>query len=74
MLRPDVAFKSSPSQAIVPARFYLHVLQIVPLKSHKGKTEYNFMVGKGSFGDAEAEQQVESVRFSVKSGLNIEVS
>ncbi|RUS20247.1 subtilase family-domain-containing protein [Endogone sp. FLAS-F59071] len=68
----DVAVKSSPRQAIVPALFRLHVLQIVPLKSHKGKTEYTFMVGKGSFGDADAEQQVESVRFSVKSGLNIE--
>ncbi|RUP47401.1 hypothetical protein BC936DRAFT_145776 [Jimgerdemannia flammicorona] len=68
----DVTVRSLPGQAIVPAGFYLHVLQLVPLKSHKGKIEYTFTVGKGSYGEAHAEEQIETRRLAVKSGLTIE--
>ncbi|KAI9495709.1 hypothetical protein BDB00DRAFT_870251 [Zychaea mexicana] len=55
-----------------PARFMLHLLQLVPKKNQKDKQTYTFLLGSGSFGDSSSEDQVITVRFAVRGGLNME--
>lgn len=68
-----VTIRSKSIKATSPSNFYLHVMQLVPLKSRKGKTEYSFQIGKGSYSKPDAEEQTETRSFAVRSGLNIEV-
>jgi tripeptidyl-peptidase-2 len=56
-----------------PARFMLHLLQLVPKKNQKNKHAYTFMLGDGSSGDPESNDQVIKKSFSVRGGLNLEV-
>lgn len=56
-----------------PARFMLHLLQCVPKKSQKNKQTYSFLLGSGSYGDADSEDQVVTKRFAVRGGLVLEV-
>ncbi|KAI9310690.1 subtilase family-domain-containing protein [Dichotomocladium elegans] len=55
-----------------PARFMLHLLQLVPKQNQKKKQTYNLLLGSGSFGDVGSEDQVIVVRFAVRGGLNME--
>ncbi|KAI8146465.1 hypothetical protein BJV82DRAFT_598642 [Fennellomyces sp. T-0311] len=55
-----------------PARFMLHLLQLVPKKNQKNKQTYGMLLGSGSFGDTSSEDQVITVRFAVRGGLNME--
>lgn len=63
----------APNADTAPARFMLHLLQLVPQQNQKGKHAYSFMLGNGSFGDPRSDEQVIKKRFSVRGGLNLEV-
>ena len=69
-----MTLKFSTSQATSPARFWLHMIQLLPQKrftSHE--REYLFSLGQGSYGDGNGEEQVEKRRFAVRGGITLEV-
>ncbi|KAI9271277.1 subtilase family-domain-containing protein [Helicostylum pulchrum] len=63
----------APAADTAPARFMLHLLQLVPKQNQKNKHAYSFMLGNGSFGNPHSDQQVIKKVFSVRGGLNLEV-
>ena len=67
-----LTLRSKSNVDTCPARFMLHLLQLVPKKSQKDKQTYTFLLGSGSFGDSNSEDQVITVRFAVRGGLNME--
>ncbi|KAI8884711.1 hypothetical protein K501DRAFT_247452 [Backusella circina FSU 941] len=69
----NLVLKSRAPIETSPARFMLHLLQVVPKKSQKNKHAYSFMLGDGSSGDPESNDQVIKKTFSVRGGLNLEV-
>lgn len=69
----DVVIKARAPNATAPARFMLHLLQLVPKQNQKNKHAYSFMLGNGSFGDPSSDEQVITKRVSVRGGLNLEV-
>ncbi|KAF7727019.1 tripeptidyl-peptidase II Tpp2 [Apophysomyces ossiformis] len=56
-----------------PGRFMLHLLQLIPKKSQKNKQTYTFMLGSGSYGNPDSNEEVITKRFAVKGGLTLEV-
>lgn len=56
-----------------PARFMLHLLQILPQRSQKHKQTYTFLLGSGSYGSSTSDDQVVNVCFAVRGGFNLEV-
>lgn len=69
----QLRLRSRAPENTSPARFMLHLLQLVPKKNQKNKQAYSFMLGSGSYGDPNADDQVITVRFAVRGGLNMEV-
>lgn len=70
----DLTIKArAPGVDTAPARFMLHLLQLVPQQNHKDKHTYTFMLGSGSYGDPHSDEQVIKKSFSVRGGLNLEV-
>ncbi|KAL0088936.1 subtilase family-domain-containing protein [Phycomyces blakesleeanus] len=57
----------------VPARFMLHLLQLIPKKSQKNKQTYSFVLGSGTYSNSDSEEEVIVKRFAVRGGLNLEV-
>lgn len=68
-----LTLRSKSQVETCPARFMLHLLQLVPQKNQKKKQTYTFLLGSGSFGHSNSEDQVITVRFAVRGGLNLEV-
>ncbi|CAO0794467.1 unnamed protein product [Mucor circinelloides] len=69
----ELVIKAHAPADTAPARFMLHLLQLVPKQNQKKKHTYTFMLGAGSFGDPESDDQVIKKHFSVRGGLNLEV-
>ncbi|GES95610.1 tripeptidyl-peptidase 2-like [Rhizophagus clarus] len=70
----DLALKFSASQATSPARFWLHMIQLLPQKRFTAhEREYMFSLGQGSYGDGNGEEQVEKRRFAVHGGVTLEI-
>jgi tripeptidyl-peptidase-2 len=69
----ELVIKAKAPAETAPARFMLHLLQLVPKQNQKNKHAYSFMLGNGSYGDPESDQQVIKKHFSVRGGLNLEV-
>jgi tripeptidyl-peptidase-2 len=69
----ELVIKAKAPADTAPARFMLHLLQLVPKQNQKGKHAYSFMLGSGSYGNPESDEQVIKKRFSVRGGLNLEV-
>ena len=69
-----LTLRSKSQVETCPARFMLHLLQLVPQKNQKKKQTYTFLLGSGSFGNTNSEDQVITVRFAVRGGLNLEVN
>ena len=69
----ELVIKARATADAAPARFMLHLLQLVPRQNQKGKHAYSFMLGNGSFSDTRSDEEVIKKRFSVRSGLNLEV-
>lgn len=69
----ELVIKARAPVGTAPARFMLHLLQLVPKQNQKGKHAYSFMLGNGSYGDPESDEQIIKKRFSVRGGLNLEV-
>ncbi|KAI8069082.1 uncharacterized protein B0P05DRAFT_551505 [Gilbertella persicaria] len=63
----------APADSTAPARFMLHLLQLVPQQNQKKKQVYGFALGNGSFGDSSADEQIIKKHFAVRGGLNLEV-
>ncbi|CAO3593980.1 unnamed protein product [Absidia cylindrospora] len=70
----ELTLRVNAASATSPARFMLHLLQLVPNKSQKNKQSYTFLLGSGSYGDPKTGDQVIVKRFSVRGGLNLEVA
>ncbi|ORX58714.1 subtilisin-like protein, partial [Hesseltinella vesiculosa] len=70
----ELTLRARAPQGTSPARFMLHLLQLIPCKSQKDKQTYTFMLGSGSFANPDTEDQVIVKRFGVKGGLNLEVA
>ncbi|KAI8076819.1 uncharacterized protein BX664DRAFT_362744 [Halteromyces radiatus] len=70
----ELTIRAKAPSGTSPARFMLHLLQLVPKKSQKHKQTYSFLLGAGSFGDPKSEDQVIVKRFAVRGGLNLEVA
>ncbi|KAI8330140.1 hypothetical protein EDC96DRAFT_612213 [Choanephora cucurbitarum] len=64
---------TSPNNDTSPARFMLHLLQLVPQQNQKKKHAYSFAIGSGSYGHSSSDEQIVKKRFSVRGGLNLEV-
>ncbi|CAG8479878.1 12439_t:CDS:10 [Acaulospora colombiana] len=70
----DVTIKFSSRLIASPARFWLHMIQLLPQKRFTSEEhEYFFVLAKGSYGDGNGEEQVERKRFSVCGGVTIEI-
>lgn len=69
----ELVIKAKSPAETAPARFMLHLLQLVPKQNQKNKHAYSFMLGNGSYGDPQSEEQVITKHFSVHGGLNLEV-
>ncbi|KAI8339132.1 hypothetical protein BC941DRAFT_422188 [Chlamydoabsidia padenii] len=70
----ELTIRAKAPSGTSPARFMLHLLQLVPNKSQKDKQTYTFLLGAGSFGDPKTEDEVIVKRFAVRGGLNLEVA
>lgn len=70
----ELTIRAKAPSGTSPARFMLHLLQLVPNKSQKNKQTYTFLLGAGSYGDPKTEDQVIVKRFAVRGGLNLEVN
>lgn len=70
----ELTLRAKAPSGTSPARFMLHLLQLVPNKSQKNKQTYTFLLGAGTYGDPKTEDQVIVKRFAVRGGLNLEVS
>ncbi|ORZ14024.1 hypothetical protein BCR42DRAFT_417878 [Absidia repens] len=70
----ELTLRAKAPSGTSPARFMLHLLQLVPNKSQKNKQTYTFLLGAGSYGDPKTEDQVIVKRFAVRGGLNLEVA
>ncbi|CAO3640999.1 unnamed protein product [Mucor hiemalis] len=69
----ELVIKARGAENAAPARFMLHLLQLVPKQNQKGKHAYSFMIGNGSHSDSKSDEEVITKRFSVRGGLNLEV-
>lgn len=69
----ELVIKAKAPADTAPARFMLHLLQLVPKQNQKNKHAYGFTLGDGSYGSSDSEEQVIKKRFSVRGGLNLEV-
>ncbi|KAG1467187.1 hypothetical protein G6F56_004548 [Rhizopus delemar] len=69
----ELVIKSRSPIETSPARFMLHLLQLVPKQNQKGKHAYSFLLGDGSFGDPYSEEQVVRKRFSVRANFTLEL-
>lgn len=69
----DITLKAHAPLKTAPARFALHLMQLVPQKSHKKRHAFSLMLGNGSFGDPSSDEQVIRKRVSVRGGLSLEV-
>lgn len=69
----DVVIKARAPAETAPARFMLHLLQLVPKQNQKKKHAFSFLLGNGSFGDPSSDEQVITKRVSVRGGFNLEV-
>ncbi|KAI9469712.1 MAG: subtilase family-domain-containing protein [Benjaminiella poitrasii] len=69
----EITIKANAPAETAPARFMLHLLQLVPKQNQKEKHAYSFMLGNDSYGDPESEKQIIKKHVSVRGGLNLEV-
>ncbi|KAG2195613.1 hypothetical protein INT47_005981 [Mucor saturninus] len=69
----ELIIKARAPADTAPARFMLHLLQLVPQQNQKEKHAYSFNLGTGSYGDPRSDEQVIKKKFSVRGGLNLEV-
>ncbi|CAG8464842.1 3190_t:CDS:10 [Ambispora leptoticha] len=70
----DVVLRFSATQNTDPAHFLLHMIQLLPQSRYtKQEREYHFMLGKGSYGDSNGDEQIEKKRFAVVGGVTLEV-
>ncbi|KAI7907246.1 uncharacterized protein BX663DRAFT_495304 [Cokeromyces recurvatus] len=69
----EVTIKAHANTETAPARFMLHLLQLVPKQNQKKKHAYSFLLGNDSYGDPESEKQIIKKHVSVRGGLNLEV-
>ncbi|CAG8454666.1 15829_t:CDS:10 [Acaulospora morrowiae] len=70
----DVTIKFSSNSHTSPARFWLHMIQLLPQRRFTNQEhEYYFALAKGSYGDGNGEEQIEKKRFSVRGGVTIEI-
>ncbi|CEP17397.1 hypothetical protein [Parasitella parasitica] len=70
----ELVIKAHAPVDTAPARFMLHLLQLIPKQNQKTKQVYNFMLGAGSFGNPDSDDQVIRKHFAVRGGLNLEVA
>ncbi|KAG1356236.1 hypothetical protein G6F62_002135 [Rhizopus arrhizus] len=69
----ELVIKSRAPAETSPARFMLHLLQLVPKQNQKGKHAYSFLLGDGSFGNPSSEEQIIKKHFSVRANLTLEL-
>ncbi|KAI7869183.1 hypothetical protein BDF14DRAFT_1785690 [Spinellus fusiger] len=69
----ELTIRSKSPTDTHPARFLLHLLQLVPKKSQKNKRTYGFTLGAGSYASTDSDKEVVTKRFAVRGGLNMEV-
>ncbi|CAG8610460.1 383_t:CDS:2, partial [Dentiscutata heterogama] len=72
---PDgVTLKSTTKKSTSPASFWLHMVQLLPLRRFTyQEREYFFSFGKGSYGDGTGEEQIEKKNFAVCGGVTMEI-
>ncbi|CEG66665.1 hypothetical protein RMATCC62417_03204 [Rhizopus microsporus] len=69
----ELVIKSRAPVETSPARFMLHLLQLVPKQNQKGKHAFSVLLGDGSFGNPASEEQTISRRLSVRPNLTLEL-
>ncbi|KAI9279744.1 hypothetical protein BY458DRAFT_501519 [Sporodiniella umbellata] len=69
----ELVIKSHSPVETSPARFMLHLLQLIPKENQKSKHAYSFLLGDGSFGNPSSEAQVVKKRFSIRANFTLEV-
>ncbi|CEJ03744.1 hypothetical protein RMCBS344292_17722 [Rhizopus microsporus] len=69
----ELVIKSRAPVETSPARFMLHLLQLVPKQNQKGKHAFSILLGDGSFGNPASEEQTISRRLSVRPNLTLEL-
>ncbi|CAG8455950.1 13834_t:CDS:10 [Funneliformis caledonium] len=70
----DLTIKFSTTKPTSPARFRLHMMQLLPQKRFTSHEVANyFFLGQGSYGDGNGEEQIEKKRFAVRGGITLEV-
>ncbi|CAG8643412.1 13260_t:CDS:2, partial [Cetraspora pellucida] len=70
----DVTLKFATNKTTSPALFWLHMIQLLPLRrfTHQER-EYTLYFAKGSYGDGSGNEQIEKRSFSVCGGLTMEI-
>ncbi|KAI8983667.1 hypothetical protein BDB01DRAFT_850343 [Pilobolus umbonatus] len=69
----ELTLRSHSPVETAPARFMLHLLQLIPKRNQKNSHSYSFLLGNGSFCDPMSDPQVVKKVFSVRGGLNLEI-
>ncbi|RIB23882.1 subtilase family-domain-containing protein [Gigaspora rosea] len=70
----SVTLKSTTIKTTSPAFFWLHMIQLLPLRRFKfQEREYIFSFAKGSYGDVNGEEQIEKRNFAVCGGATMEI-
>ncbi|CAG8537845.1 24786_t:CDS:10, partial [Racocetra persica] len=70
----DVTLKFVTNKATSPGFFWLHMIQLLPLRrfTHQER-EYTFYFAKGSYGDGSGDEQIEKKSFAVCGGVTMEI-
>ncbi|KAI8969157.1 hypothetical protein BDF20DRAFT_826714 [Mycotypha africana] len=63
----------TPNNEGAPARFMLHLTQLIPKQNQKKRHTFSFILGNGSYADPESDAQIIKKRLSVRGGFNLEV-